>query len=110
MSHPQPTTGLNVAATPNMFRAQMQAVTVDEVSTKLTAQGAEVIQLYRYPGLSSSGATTLLHKVSYGGSVDMPLCILIKVSAQLLECGCQSYNLGVPCASYAVFLREADIL
>jgi hypothetical protein len=35
----------------------------DPVKAKLTST-AEVVQLYRYPGMSESAANTLLHKVS----------------------------------------------
>lgn len=34
------------------------------MSSKLVSGAAEVIQLYRYPGISPSAASTLLHKVS----------------------------------------------
>jgi hypothetical protein len=40
-----------------------QAVSAPDVTSKL-GSGAEVIQLYRYPGLSSTASVTLLHKVS----------------------------------------------
>jgi len=42
----------------------LQAVSTSNVGSKLSGNSAEVIQLYRYPGLASAAATTLLHKVS----------------------------------------------
>jgi hypothetical protein len=41
-------------------------VSTSDVSSKL-GSSAEVIQLYRYPGLSATAAVTLLHKVNRGG-------------------------------------------
>lgn len=41
----------------------LQAVSTSDVTSKLVGNNAEVIQLYRYPGLAPAAATTLLHKV-----------------------------------------------
>jgi hypothetical protein len=54
----------------------VQAVSTSDVTSKLVGNSAEVIQLYRYPGLAEAAASTLLHKVS---------CVEIDISV-LMPC------------------------
>lgn len=65
-----------------------EAVSTSNVGSKLSGNSAEVIQLYRYPGLASAAATTLLHKVQHKvtdaiTSIDGELCFNIGVAAPL---------------------------
>lgn len=64
----------------------LQVVSTSDVTSKLVGNSAEVIQLYRYPGLAEAAASTLLHKVSgvlmrchiqsnYGATFRMRGCI-----------------------------------
>ncbi|KIY97626.1 phosphoribosylformylglycinamidinesynthase, partial [Monoraphidium neglectum] len=65
-----------------------EVVRSDSVQSKLTAPAAAVVQLYRYPGLSTSAATTLLHKAQAKASdiitsVDGEVCFNVQLSAPL---------------------------
>jgi hypothetical protein len=62
-----------------------QAVSASDVTSKL-GSGAEVIQLYRYPGLSSTASVTLLHKVSSCRAQTAILQPLLLVLLYLLVC------------------------
>ncbi|WIA34688.1 hypothetical protein OEZ86_013001 [Tetradesmus obliquus] len=71
----------NVASQPR------EAVATSDVSAKL-GSSAEVIQLYRYPGISSTSAVTLLHKAQHKvseviTSIDGELCYNVGLAAPL---------------------------
>lgn len=65
-----------------------EAVSTSDVTSNLVGNTAEVIQLYRYPGLAPAAATTLLHKVQHKvtdaiTSIDGELCFNIGLAAPL---------------------------
>lgn len=60
------------------------------MTSKLQGNTAEVIQLYRYPGLAAAAATTLLHKVRLTGYRKGKLIaslFMTRGSSTLWECG-----------------------
>ena len=66
----------------------MGATAADAVAGKLVAPSASVVQLYRYPGMSTSAAATLLSKARSKvsdaiGSIDGEVCYNVALSAPL---------------------------
>lgn len=66
------------------LKLSLQAAYFDQVQEKLT-NGENVVQLYRYPGLTASAATTLLHKVCIQFTA-LPLPALVASSTNPALC------------------------